>query len=62
MVGNSLARDVAGARAAGMRAVWVNRFGDERPADDALVAVHTLLALRGALAMPPPGVEPGFAA
>jgi putative hydrolase of the HAD superfamily len=62
MVGNSLAHDVAGARAAGMRAVWVNRFGHERPADDALVEVHDLLALRGALAMPPPGVEPGFAA
>jgi putative hydrolase of the HAD superfamily len=62
MVGNSLDHDVAGARAAGMRAVWVNRFGHERPADDALVEVHDLLALRGALAMPPPGVEPGFAA
>ena len=62
MVGNSLAHDVAGARAAGMRAVWVNRFGHERPADDALVEVHDLLDLRGALAMPPPGVEPGFAA
>ena len=62
MVGNSLAHDVAGARAAGIRAVWVNRFGHERPADEALVEVHTLLGLRGALAMPPPGVEPGFAA
>ena len=62
MVGNSLDHDVAGARAAGIRAVWVNRFGHERPADEALVEVHTLLGLRGALAMPPPGVEPGFAA
>jgi len=33
MVGNSLARDVAGALAAGLRAVWVNRFGEARPAD-----------------------------
>ena len=62
MIGNSLEHDVAGARAAGIRAVWVNRFGQERPADEALVEVHTLLGLRGALAMPPPGVEPGFAA
>ena len=62
MVGNSLAHDVAGARAAGIRAVWVNRFGRERPAGEALAEVHTLLELRGALAMPPPGVEPGFAA
>jgi putative hydrolase of the HAD superfamily len=62
MVGNSLAHDVAGARAAGIRAVWVNRFGDPRPADAALVEVRTLQELRGALAMPPPGVEPGFAA
>ena len=62
MVGNSLAHDVAGARAAGMRAVWVNRFGQERPEGEALVEVRTLGELRGALAMPPPGVEPGFAA
>ena len=33
MVGNSLERDVDGALAAGLRAVWVNRFGEARPGD-----------------------------
>jgi putative hydrolase of the HAD superfamily len=28
MIGNSLPRDVAGAKRAGMRAVWLNRQGD----------------------------------
>ena len=33
MVGDSLPRDVAGAAGAGMRAVWINRFGQPRSPD-----------------------------
>lgn len=33
-VGDSLHTDVAGARAAGLTAVWLNRLGSERKADD----------------------------
>ena len=33
MVGDSLSRDVNGAIAAGLGAVWVNRFGRSRPAE-----------------------------
>ncbi|HEY7621755.1 MAG TPA: HAD family hydrolase [Solirubrobacteraceae bacterium] len=33
MVGDNLAKDVDGALAAGLRAVWLNREGDERPPD-----------------------------
>jgi putative hydrolase of the HAD superfamily len=41
MVGDSLERDVAGARAAGVRSVWVNRTGSQHrdgPAPDHEVA------------------------
>ncbi len=50
MVGDSLARDVDGAIAAGLRAVWVNRTKQRRPADrPGLVEVSTLGDLPAAL-------------
>ena len=50
MVGDSLARDVDGATAAGLRAVWVNRSGSPPPEDRPdLVEISTLSELRGAL-------------
>jgi putative hydrolase of the HAD superfamily len=51
MVGDSLAKDVDGALAAGLRAVWLNRDGKERPADRAdVVEIGDLGALRATLA------------
>lgn len=46
MVGNSLKRDIAGARQAGLRAVWVNRLGFE-PGDDVkpVIEVKSLFEL-----------------
>jgi putative hydrolase of the HAD superfamily len=50
MVGDSLARDVDGAVAAGIRPVWVNRFGRPRPGDrPELREIATLDELPGAL-------------
>jgi putative hydrolase of the HAD superfamily len=50
MVGDSLSRDVDGAIAAGLGAVWVNRFGSSRPADrPELIEVSTLRDLPAAL-------------
>ncbi|MEE8386517.1 MAG: HAD family hydrolase [Dehalococcoidia bacterium] len=34
MVGNSLSRDVVGAQEAGLKAVWINRAGNDREDDD----------------------------
>jgi putative hydrolase of the HAD superfamily len=51
MVGDSLARDVAGARAAGIRVVWIDRqlsLGEKGPAPDA--RIESLSALPVALA------------
>ncbi len=51
MVGDSLARDVAGAHAAGIRAVWIDRHlwaGEEGPAPDA--RIEALSELPAALA------------
>jgi putative hydrolase of the HAD superfamily len=51
MVGDSLARDVDGAIAAGLRGVWVNRSGSPPPEDrPALVEITTLSDLSAALA------------
>jgi FMN phosphatase YigB (HAD superfamily) len=47
MVGNSLTHDVAGAQNAGMRAVWVNRIGVERPMDVQPDAIITSLSELG---------------
>jgi putative hydrolase of the HAD superfamily len=50
MVGDSLARDVDGATAAGLRAVWVNRLGSPAPeGDPGLVEITTLSDLPRAL-------------
>jgi putative hydrolase of the HAD superfamily len=50
MIGDSVARDIDGAIAAGLRSVWVNRSGQPRPADrPALVEVTTLSDLPAAL-------------
>lgn len=51
MVGDSLVRDVEGALAAGLSAVWLNRDGAEGPASRPGVAqISTLAELPGALA------------
>jgi putative hydrolase of the HAD superfamily len=50
MIGDSIARDVDGAIAAGLQAVWVNRSGRPRPADrPGLVEVSTLAGLPAAI-------------
>lgn len=50
MVGDSIAKDVDGALAAGLRAVWVNRSGQLAPADRPdLVEISTLSDLPNAL-------------
>jgi len=73
MLGDSLARDVAGAHAAGIRAVWIDRHlwaGEEGPAPDVrieslseLPAALAALARRAASALgsraPRPGSAPG---
>jgi len=60
MIGDSLARDVAGAKAAGMRAIWIDRglWGDEKgPRPDARVTA--LSAVRSALdALEPRAASP----
>jgi len=43
-IGDSLANDVAGAKAAGLTAVWLNRAGTTRPAD-APVPDHEIASL-----------------
>ena len=50
MVGDTLERDIAGAHAAGVRAIWINRFGLPRPADDDVVEISGLNELAAALA------------
>jgi putative hydrolase of the HAD superfamily len=51
MIGDSLTRDIDGAIAAGLQAVWVNRSGQPRPTDRPdLVEVTTLSDLPAALA------------
>jgi putative hydrolase of the HAD superfamily len=50
MCGDSLARDVDGARSAGVSAIWVNRLGRPRPAERAdVVEVSTLAGTCGLL-------------
>jgi putative hydrolase of the HAD superfamily len=50
MVGDSIAKDVDGALAAGLRAVWVNRTGQPAPADRPdLVEISTLSDLPSVL-------------
>jgi len=50
MVGDSLARDMDGAIAAGLRGVWVNRDGRDRPADRTeVVEISTLSEMSAVL-------------
>ena len=51
MVGDSLERDVAGARAAGLRSVWLDRAGDAAPGGSAVpdARIRDLGELRSAL-------------
>jgi phosphoserine phosphatase len=48
MIGDSLDRDVDGALAAGLDAVWINRFGDD-PGRDGVPAIASLAELTAAL-------------
>jgi phosphoserine phosphatase len=51
MVGDSLANDVDGPVAAGLRGIWLNRDGEPRPADrDDIVEIAGLHELRAAIA------------
>jgi phosphoserine phosphatase len=51
MVGDSLANDVDGPVAAGLRGIWLNRTGESRPADrDDIVEIADLHELRAAIA------------
>jgi putative hydrolase of the HAD superfamily len=45
MVGDSVARDIDGALAAGLDAVWVNRFGQPGPCPDGVREIATLADL-----------------
>lgn len=61
MIGDSLPRDVAGARSAGLRAIWIDRAGTSPRADDPVpdARVRALSELRPALAaMAPAGASP----
>jgi putative hydrolase of the HAD superfamily len=49
MVGDSVERDVDGALAAGLRAVWINRFGAPGPGRDGVPEITTLAELPGVL-------------
>jgi putative hydrolase of the HAD superfamily len=60
MVGDSLSKDVDGALAAGLGAVWVNRNGFPAPPNRPdLIEISTLAALPRALNPPPTGRKPG---
>jgi putative hydrolase of the HAD superfamily len=58
VIGDSLTRDVAGARAAGLRSIWVDRGGESPRPDDAVpdARVTALSQIRSHLAAPAPGV------
>lgn len=48
MVGDSISRDILGAQHAGLRAIWLNRFGDplpDGPAPDSIIETLTQLPL-----------------
>lgn len=48
MIGDTVERDIDGALALGLRAVWINRFGRQRPRED-LVEIRSLDELRALL-------------
>jgi putative hydrolase of the HAD superfamily len=48
MIGDSISRDILGAQHAGLRAIWLNRFGDplpDGPAPDSVIETLTQLPL-----------------
>jgi 2-haloacid dehalogenase/putative hydrolase of the HAD superfamily len=45
MIGDSLTSDIAGAHAAGLDAIWVNRFGQPGPCPDGVREISTLADL-----------------
>jgi FMN phosphatase YigB (HAD superfamily) len=45
MIGDSLDRDVDGALAAGLGAVWINRFGPPGPGRDGVAEISGLAEL-----------------
>jgi putative hydrolase of the HAD superfamily len=45
MIGDSLTSDIAGAHAAGLDAIWVNRFGQPGPCPDGVREISSLAAL-----------------
>jgi FMN phosphatase YigB (HAD superfamily) len=50
MIGDSIAKDVGGALAAGLRTIWVNRIGQSAPADRPdVVEISTLSDLPSVL-------------
>lgn len=49
MVGNDYAKDIAGARAAGMRTVWLNPSGDAAPGTAADLVIESMADLPGAV-------------
>lgn len=61
MIGDSLSRDIAGARGAGLRSIWVDRGGESRRPDDAVpdARVTALSQIRSCLAaLGPAGASP----
>ena len=64
MVGDSWENDVIGARAAGIRAVWFNRFGAPNPEPGSVVELGSFRSVRRVQAAiasggPRPGTRPG---
>jgi putative hydrolase of the HAD superfamily len=57
MIGDSLSRDVAGARGAGLRSIWIDRGDEPRKPDDAVpdARVTALSQIRSSLAALGPG-------
>lgn len=57
MVGDSLSRDVAGARNAGLRSIWIDRGLETAKPDDPVpdVRIRSLSEVRSALVATPPG-------
>jgi FMN phosphatase YigB (HAD superfamily) len=49
MIGDSLARDIDGALAAGLDAVWIDRFGQPGPSRDGVAKIASLGELPAAL-------------
>jgi FMN phosphatase YigB (HAD superfamily) len=57
MIGDAWETDIAGARAAGIRPIWFNRFGEPSP-DRSVTEIHSLVPLPGVLSLLNPSPEP----